>query len=105
MTEKKISAMHKVYGRFTGVTCRTCLHLVAHCNGDCTRVWYKCKMYGESSGEGTDWRIGYEACGAFKISPGEAQRKKLYGDVYRQCKGIRAKKREPEVEGQTEMKI
>lgn len=98
---KKIDAMHATYGTFSGVKCRTCPHLDAHSNGDCTRVWYKCKMYGDSCGPGTDWRVGYDACGAFTIPPEQARSEQLYGAVYKQCKGIR--QREPELEGQIAM--
>lgn len=86
---KKIDAMHAEYGVLSRVSCRTCPHLVAHCNGDCTRVWYKCRMYGTSSGPGTDWRCGNEACGAFTIAPEEARSKHLYGEVYRRVNGLR----------------
>lgn len=84
--------MHAEYGVFSGVRCKTCPHLEAHCNGDCTRVWYKCLMFGVSSGPGTDWRCGNEACGAFTISPEDAESKHLYGAVYRRVKGMRPNK-------------
>lgn len=99
---EKIALMHQAYGRFDGVQCRTCPHLIAHCNGDCTRVWYKCRMYGESAGEATDWRISNEACGAFTISEEEAKSKHLYGEVFRLNKGKRVQIRE-ELPGQLQM--
>lgn len=102
---KKIDAMHEVYGTFSGVKCKTCPHLDAYANADGTRYWYKCHMYGVSNGPGTDWRVGYEACGAFVIDPDDAREKGLYGDVYRQTKGLRPRKAPEEVPGQIQMAI
>lgn len=96
--DQKEALMHGRYGELSGVTCRTCPHLEAYANGDCTRVWYKCKLFGESSSPATDWRVGNTACGGFKIPPYEAKRKKLYGQVFRTVKGTRAKL--PELKGQ-----
>ena len=73
-----IAAMHRAYGRFDGVKCRTCPHLEAYANASNTRYWYKCRIYGVSSSQATDWRIGFEACGAFRISPEEAEARGLY---------------------------
>lgn len=105
VTEKKIDAMHTVYGTLTGAKCRTCPHLDAYTNADGTRYWYKCHMYGVTSGEGTDWRVGYEACGAFTIDPEEARKQGLYGDVYRRTKGVRQKEPREEIQGQMMMEI
>lgn len=101
---EKIALMHQAYGKFSGVRCRTCPHLVAHCNGDCNRVWYKCRMFGDSAGNATDWRISNEACGAFKISEEEAKSKHLYGEVFRLNKGKRDYLR-VELPGQLRMEI
>ncbi len=103
--DEKIALMHREYGVFDGVRCRTCPHLAANCNGDCTRVWYKCRMYGTSCGPGTDWRAGNTACGAFTIPPEEAEEKGLYGEVYRRNRGLRKREPEPQVDGQIEMEF
>lgn len=103
--DEKIALMYQEYGRFTGCRCRSCPHLDVFTNGDNTRIWYKCRMYGLSSGPGTDWRCGNEACGAFTIDPQEAQRRKLYGEVYRKCKGLRKKKPAQQIRGQTAMNL
>lgn len=104
--EKKIDAMHRVYGCFDGAKCKNCPHLDAYANYDETRYWYKCHMYGVTSGPGTDWRVGYDACGAFLIDPEEAKERGLYGDVYRQTRGVRKESviRE-EIPGQIKMAI
>ena len=103
--DEKIALMYQEFGRLDGCRCRNCEHITAHCNGDCTRVWYKCQMFGYSSGPGTDWRAGNEACGAFRISPEEAQRRHMYGEVYRRVKGLRARKPAEQCKGQMEMAI
>lgn len=105
MREKKIDAMHKVYGVFQGGRCKACPHLEAHVNHDVTRCWYKCLMYGTSSGEGTDWKAGYEACNAIAIDPEDARRLHLYGNVYRQTKGVPKAKPREEIPGQIQMEI
>lgn len=103
--DEKIQLMYQEYGRLQGARCRSCPHLEAHINDDCTKVWYKCHMYGVSSSEATDWRCGNEACGAIAISIGEARRKKLYGEVFRRCKGLRKKKPAQQIRGQMEMAL
>lgn len=103
--DEKIALMHKEYGALTGITCRTCPHLDAYCNADCTRVWYKCKLFGVSASTATDWRCGNTACGGFTIRPGDAKRKGLYGKVYRQVKGKRDRSPAEQIRGQVEMDL
>ena len=103
--KKKIDLMHEIYGVLDKVTCRTCPHLTAHGNGDCTRVWYKCRLYGTSCGPGTDWRCGYTACNGFTIPEEEAEEKHLYGQPYRMVKGLRDKQPEEQLPGQLQMEF
>lgn len=103
--DEKIALMYAEYGKFGGCRCRSCPHLEAHVNVDCTRVWYKCLMYGKSSGEATDWRCSNEACGAFIIAPEDAKKKHLYGEVFRRNKGLRAKLPTPQISGQVAMDL
>ena len=103
MLEKKIAAMHREYGTLSGVKCQNCPHLDAYMNADCTRVWRKCKMYGVTFGPGTDWRVSYDACGAFTIDPEDAMRHHLYGEVYRRVRGLREKPPEEQLPGQMSM--
>lgn len=100
-SDEKLALMHKEYGEMPGVSCKTCPHLDAYCNADCTRIWHKCHMFGVTNGPGTDWRVGGTACGAFQISPEEARGMHLYGEVYRRVRGLKQKQPEPELEGQT----
>lgn len=103
--KKKIDLMHEIYGVMDNVTCRTCPHLTAHGNGDCTRVWYKCRLYGTSCGPGTDWRCGYTACNGFTITEEEAEEKHLYGQPYCIVKGLRDKQPEEQLSGQLQMEF
>lgn len=102
--DQKIALMHQRYGVFPGAKCKSCDHLIAHVNGDCSRTWYKCAMYGTSSGPGTDWWAGNPACGAIAITEQEAKEKHLYGEVYRINKGLQSKVRE-EIPGQLAIEI
>lgn len=90
--DEKIALMYAEYGKFGGCRCRSCPHLEVYTNGDNTRIWYKCRMFGVSSGPGTDWRCSNEACNAFILPPEEAERRHLYGEVYRRVKGLKPKK-------------
>ena len=101
--DEKIALMYREYGRLGGCKCRSCPHLEAYGNGDCTRTWYKCLMFGTSHGPGTDWRIGNEACGAFKIDPEDAKRCGLYGEVYRRNRGLRREQVPEQLPGQIDV--
>lgn len=69
-TGRKIEAMYRKYG--PGPERKTC--------GDCTncvkvtptdRHYYKCKLYGDTAAESTDWRLKWPACGMFNRESGE----------------------------------
>lgn len=62
-TGRKIEAMYSAFGVFSGETCKDCPHLVEHLYHG--KRYYKCRIYGDSSSEATDWRIKWTACGAF----------------------------------------
>lgn len=60
--KKKIELMHYLFGRSKGL-CLNCQHLVrVVCHG---KVYRKCKVYGVTHGEGTDWKVSNHACGLF----------------------------------------
>lgn len=103
ISARKDELMHHVFGVMDGVKCKNCPHLEAHVNGDCTRVWYKCRIYGETCGPGTDWRVGYTACNGFRIPPEEAEAQNLYGSVYRLVRGLRMPVPREEIQGQIRM--
>lgn len=59
---KKIELMHHLFGRSEGL-CLNCQHLIrVDCHG---KTYRKCKVYGVTHGEGTDWKVSNHACGLF----------------------------------------
>ena len=61
MPDRKIAAMHKEYGKSYGSKCGDCPHLTRY--GTRPGVMhYKCRAYGMSASEATDWVRGWEAC-------------------------------------------
>lgn len=62
MSEDKITKMHRQYGESTGNFCKDCCNIVTKFYAN---RYYKCKAYGESNAESTDWRLKYEACGLY----------------------------------------
>lgn len=68
---RKIEAMYSMFGVFSGKTCKDCPHLVEHRYRG--KGYYKCRVYGDSASEATDWRLKWTACGAFdKMADGNA---------------------------------
>lgn len=60
--KKKIELMHYLFGRSKGL-CLNCHHFVrVDCHG---KSYRKCKVYGITHGEGTDWKVSNNACGLF----------------------------------------
>lgn len=61
MSGRKIEAMHRLYGVDPiDRTCDDCPHCVRYTPTD--RHFYKCSLYGVTSGESTDWRLKWRAC-------------------------------------------
>jgi hypothetical protein len=65
MSNRKIKAMHREYGRLDGCKCGDCCNLSSYTQ---SRTWYKCEAYGNSNSEATDWAKRNIACGLFNIS-------------------------------------
>ena len=63
MTDRKIHAMHRLYGTCGVMRCKDCNHLI--CGKYHDRRYYKCELYGISHSEATDWRVSYQACGMY----------------------------------------
>lgn len=61
---KAIARMHLKHGPGPdGRTCRRCDHLLRdpwH-----RRTYFKCRLFGVTSGPATDWRLNWPACGKF----------------------------------------
>ena len=63
MAERKIHAMHRLFGVTEGKKCGDCPHLLTYKQGD--RRWFKCRLYGTSASIATDWVKKWTACGLF----------------------------------------
>ena len=59
----KIELMHKIFGRDAGRKCKNCSNITRGYHSN-TRVT-KCKIYGNTLSEATDWVNNYVACGMF----------------------------------------
>lgn len=57
-----IRLMHKYFGTSPS-RCGECSNLSRSCCG--RRTLYKCKVYGDTSSEATDWAKSWPACGMF----------------------------------------
>lgn len=63
MALRKIDLMHRLFGKCSGHTCKECNNLERiYANG---RPLSKCKVYGITSSEASDWVQKNEACGMF----------------------------------------
>lgn len=63
MAIRKIDLMHRCFGKCEGHTCRECSNLVKGKYHD--RNLTKCKVYGMTHSEASDWAQRWEACGMF----------------------------------------
>ena len=63
MAIKKIDLMHRMFGKAEDHCCRECSNLLRVYVND--RPLSKCKVYGETSSEASDWVQRYQACGMF----------------------------------------
>ena len=71
MALRKIDLMHKVFGRCPGRRCKDCSNLVKVRVSDMALT--KCKVYGLTHSQASDWVQRYEACGMFNKPWGENQ--------------------------------
>ena len=92
MIVRKIDLMHKVMGVCAGELCRSCSNFKRYRVGD-KKMVRKCKVYGVTASEASDWNASYPACGCFnkaynglpiiKIEQREAEREEpLEGQVF-----------------------
>lgn len=63
MAIRKISLMHRLFGLTEGHTCRECSNLVKGKYHN--RTLTKCKVYGLTHSEASDWAQWHQACGMF----------------------------------------
>ena len=83
---RKWNKMQKKFGQSVAGVCRECAHFVryTHYHG---RTYSKCKIYGISASEATDWKGGAKACGLYPGKPYNG------GAVVRE---VERKKKQPE---------
>ena len=58
--DERIAAMQTIYGITPGQKCASCNNLFSRRT---KRVYHKCRLYGVSFSEATDWRVSNTACG------------------------------------------
>ena len=63
MALRKIDLMHRIFGICDGHTCGECSNLVAYSYN--RKTYRKCKPYGDTDSEATDWAKRWLACGLF----------------------------------------
>ena len=63
MALRKIDLMHRQFGKCEGHTCRECSNLVK--GKYRSKNLIKCKVYGLSHSEASDWAKRWQACGMF----------------------------------------
>lgn len=65
MAMRKIALMHRIFGVSEGRTCRECSNFVKGKYHD--RTLCKCRVYGMTHSEASDWAGRWLACGAFNM--------------------------------------
>lgn len=63
MALRKIDIMYQLFGKTDGHCCRECSNLVEGRYHD--KILRKCKVYGMTHSEASDWAKRYQACGMF----------------------------------------
>lgn len=63
MNLRKIDLMHHLFGKSEQNKCRDCSNLV--CGRYHTKTLRKCRVYGLTHSEASDWTLKYTACGMF----------------------------------------
>lgn len=63
MSDRKIAAMHREYGKDCAHKCADCQNLCIYATSSYTR--HKCKAYGDSCSSATDWAKRWTACGLY----------------------------------------
>lgn len=63
MADRKITAMHREYGKDIAHKCADCSNLCIYVTSSHTQ--YKCMAYGASASAATDWAKRWTACGLY----------------------------------------
>ena len=97
LTDKKIDAMHVRFGIADGI-CGDCPHFLRYRYHD--KCLLKCRAYGLTHSDATDWRVKWSACGMKDKEIDED-----YTPVFELVKGQRMLAVPEQCDGQIEMKI
>lgn len=81
---RKNEIMYSLFGKRPGHTCRECCNLVKIQAGQ--RVVRKCKCYGLSASQATDFSEKFEACGLFGKSTAGRQAVEIEGQADFWCR-------------------
>lgn len=93
LTLRKWDLMRKKFGKQpTAITCKNCEHLGLYEHHG--RAYCKCKVYGISASEATDWKQSAPACGLYPGIPYNG------GSVVREVERGRKKAKPGDIEGQ-----
>lgn len=94
MALRKIDLMHRQFGKCHGHTCGECSNLTKH-------RYYKCKAYGATSSEASDWAKRWLACGLFNKPWGD----KPIMHIVRPTRKDKEEMQNTPVEGQISMEV
>ncbi len=60
---RKLERMHVLYGKREDARCGDCVQFIGR---EYAGKYFKCRLFGDSAGPATDWRVRYVACGKFE---------------------------------------
>lgn len=63
MAVRKLELMHRQFGRCEAHVCRECIHLISERYH--SKTYNKCKVYGLTHSEASDWAKRWTSCGMF----------------------------------------
>ncbi len=97
-TIRKINLMYQTFGKVDDKMCKDCRYLERHTY---QKSYYKCRIYGISASEATDWAMRNVACGAINMP--EETAKRYDGKGIKES--VRPKKIDDPIEGQIELSM
>ena len=61
-TKEKAEHMYQHFGKCEGHQCRECMHFRGY---EYSKTYFKCKVFGDTGSQATDWGATLVACGLF----------------------------------------
>lgn len=99
MAIRKIDLMHRIFGKCDGHTCGECSNLAEGRYHD--KILRKCKVYGMTHSEASDWAKRWLACGMFNKPWGKGPVMSLV----RPTRKDKEKMQNTPIEGQISMEV